>query len=113
MLKSFYFSGTSTITGIGKNLQGYNIPKEYNLRQNYPNPFNPSTMIDFTLSSAEKVKIIVYNQLGQQVATIADGEYSIGTHQLNFNPGNLASGVYYYRINAGTFTQTKKMILLK
>ena len=89
------------------------IPKEYSLSQNYPNPFNPSTNIGFDLPFPGKVKVTVYNQLGQLIATIADGQYSAGTHQLHFKAGNLASGIYYYRIKAGSFTQTKKMILVK
>ena len=89
------------------------IPKEFSLSQNYPNPFNPSTNIGFDLPFPGKVKVTVYNQLGQLIATIADGQYSAGTHQLHFKAGNLASGIYYYRIKAGSFTQTKKMILVK
>ena len=112
MLQSFYFTGTATATVV-KNLQGYNIPKKFKLEQNYPNPFNPSTNIDFSLPVYSKVKVTVYNQLGQQVATIADGEYSSGFHQLNFYANNIASGVYYYRIKAGSYTQTKKMIFMK
>ncbi len=88
-------------------------PKEFSLSQNYPNPFNPSTKIDFNLPEASKVRITVYNQLGQQVAELADGEYTAGKHELNFYGTNLASGVYYYRIIAGSFVRTKKMILLK
>ncbi len=99
------------VTEVEKNVK--TIPKEFSLFQNYPNPFNPSTNIGFTLPFSSKVKVTVYNQLGQIIATITDGEYSAGTHQLHFNAGNLASGVYYYRINAGPYTQVKKMILIK
>lgn len=119
MLQSFYFTGTPTATGV-KNFQGYNNPKRFDLEQNYPNPFNPSTNIGFTLPVSGKVNVAVYDQLGQQIVTIADGEYSAGTHLLNFNAGNLpdgktnlASGIYYYRITAGSFSQTRKMILMK
>ena len=89
------------------------IPAQFELEQNYPNPFNPSTKINFTLPKASKVKITIYNQLGQQVTTLVDGEYSGGPHELNFNASNLASGIYYYRIEAGSFNQTKKMMLMK
>ena len=88
-------------------------PKEFSLAQNYPNPFNPTTKIDFTLPSASKVKVIIYNQLGQQVALLAAGDYAAGVHEINFDGANLASGVYYYRIDAGTYSQTKKMVLMK
>ena len=112
MLQSFYFTGTPTTTGVN-NFQGYNKPKKFNLEQNYPNPFNPSTNIGFTLPVSSKVKVTVYDQLGQQVATIADGEYSAGTYQLNFNADNIASGIYYYRIKAGSYIQTRKMVFMK
>ena len=92
-----------------------NVNSTYNFRlnQNYPNPFNPSTKISFTLPRASRVEVIVYNQLGEKVATVAEGEFSAGTHQLSFFADNLASGVYYYRIKAGSYSQTKKMIFLK
>ncbi len=114
MLQSFYFTEAGTATGVSnENLQGNSNPKKFDLEQNYPNPFNPSTSIGFTLPASSKVKVTVYDQLGQQVATIAEGEFSSGTHRLNFNSGNLASGVYYYRIKAGLYSQTKKMVVLK
>ena len=114
MLQSFYFTGRKTTTGINDgNTQGANYPLKFNLEQNYPNPFNPSTKIDFTLPKISNVKITVYNQLGQQITELADGEYSAGIHQLNFNASNFASGVYFYRIISGSFHQTRKMILMK
>ena len=102
----------SVLTSSEKNVKTP-VPDKLSLSQNYPNPFNPSTSIGFTLPVSSKVKVTVYNQLGQQVAIITDGEYSAGTHQLNFYANNLASGVYYYRIKAGSYNQTKKMIFLK
>ncbi len=113
ILHSFYFKGPSEVTGVQKYSEENNIPKKYELRQNYPNPFNPSTSITFALPKGNKVKVTVYNQLGQQVAVLADGDYSAGVHTLNFNAVNFASGVYYYRIQAGSFIETKKMILMK
>ena len=89
------------------------MPKTFSLSQNYPNPFNPTTIINFSVPSAGRVRIIVYNQLGQQVSVITNREYSSGNYSINFNGALLASGVYYYRIEAGSFTQTKKMLLLK
>ncbi len=102
---------SSVVTKVEKDVN--TIPKEFSLHQNYPNPFNPTTNISFELPFPSKVKVNVYNQLGQLIATIADREYSAGTHQLYFNAGNLASGIYYYRIKAGSYIQTKKMILIK
>ena len=101
----------SLITGIQQEIEL--TPKTFALSQNYPNPFNPTTLINFAVPKAGRVKITVYNQLGQQVALIADRDYSSGEYSINFNGTSLASGVYYYRIEAGSFTETKKMVLLK
>lgn len=102
---------TTGVTGIEKTIEL--TPKEFTLSQNYPNPFNPSTTIDFALPKTEKVTVKIFNQLGQQVAVLANSDFSAGNHQLNFDGAGLSSGIYYYRIEAGSFTQTKKMILMK
>jgi photosystem II stability/assembly factor-like uncharacterized protein len=86
---------------------------KYNLSQNYPNPFNPTTMIKFTLPQANRVKIYLYNTLGQKVKTILDKRMTAGDHEIEFEAQNIASGVYYYRIEAGEFQDVKKMILLR
>ena len=101
----------SLVTGVQPEIEL--TPNQFSLSQNYPNPFNPSTSIDFTLPKAEKVRIAIYNQLGQQVSQVADREYSPGSYSIRFDGNNLSSGVYYYRIEAGSFVQTKKMVLLK
>ncbi len=88
-------------------------PEKFSLSQNYPNPFNPSTNIPFELSEASKVEINVYSILGQKVASIVNEQYSAGSHSIQWNAQNLASGVYIYRMQAGGFTQTRKLILLK
>jgi hypothetical protein len=88
-------------------------PTEYSLSQNYPNPFNPSTVIGFDLPKSSTVKITVYDILGNEVQQLANGVQSAGYHSVTFNAQNLASGMYFYKIQAGTFIQTKKMILLK
>jgi Secretion system C-terminal sorting domain len=88
-------------------------PKEFSLSQNYPNPFNPNTTIIFSLPKEEQVSIKVYNQLGQQVAELTNQVYGAGDHKIKFTGGNLSSGVYYYTIKAGSFIQTKKMMILK
>ncbi len=90
-----------------------NLPTAYSLGQNYPNPFNPSTKISFSLPSASEIKLEVYNSLGTLVKTIASGSFPAGNHSLSFNAGSLSSGVYFYRLNTATFTETKKMILIK
>jgi hypothetical protein len=89
------------------------IPESYNLGQNYPNPFNPSTSIQFSLPGASTVDLKVFNVLGQEVATIAHGVFPAGVHEVTFDATNLATGVYVYRIQAGSFVSTRKMLLLK
>lgn len=89
-------------------------PETYNLFQNYPNPFNSSTTIKFTLPKTTKVTLKVYNILGQEVATIIDEkELPAGYHDYEFNANKLTSGTYIYKIVAGNFVQTKKMVLIK
>ena len=89
------------------------LPVEYSLQQNYPNPFNPETTIAFTLPENERVKIKIYDVLGREVNTIIDKEMPSGKHEVKFNALNYASGVYFYRLEAGNFIEVKKMILLK
>ncbi len=94
------------------------LPTEFGLSQNTPNPFNPSTSIDFALPKASEVKIEVFNTLGQHVATIYDGYLNAGYKRVewdgtNENGNQVASGVYLYRMKAGNFTATKKMMLMK
>ncbi len=97
---------------------GVNDQKEFTLRefilsQNYPNPFNPVTTIQFSLPASEYVELNVYNVLGEQVARLVNSELNVGTHQVRFNASLLSSGIYFYQIKAGEFTQTRKMILIK
>jgi len=90
-----------------------NIVLKYELSQNYPNPFNPTTTIKFSIKNSGKVKLAVYNALGQQVALLLNQEMEAGKYKVKFNASNLASGVYFYRIQSGKFTAVKKMLLLK
>ena len=85
----------------------------YKLEQNYPNPFNPNTTIKYTIPSQSFVQLKVYDVLGNEVATLVDEEKSIGSYTVSFNALNIPSGVYFYSLTAGDFTQTKKMILMK
>jgi 5'-nucleotidase len=89
------------------------LPSEFSLSQNYPNPFNPSTNIKFDLPQSAQVRLEVYNMLGQRVATLVDNRMEAGFHEVNFDARNLASGMYLYRIEAGSFSSIKKMMLIK
>jgi predicted acyl esterase len=89
------------------------VPVQYSLKQNYPNPFNPVTTIAYTLASAGNVKLVVYDILGREVKTLVKEAQQKGAHTVIFDGANLASGVYFYSINAGSFSDIKKMILVK
>jgi len=88
-------------------------PNKFVLAQNYPNPFNPTTKIDYDLSEDVRVTLKVYDLLGREVATLVDGLQTAGSRSVSFNAGNLSSGMYYYRIEAGRFTDTKKLLVMK
>jgi hypothetical protein len=104
------------------------LPREYALRQNYPNPFNPSTTIRVELPHSSRVSLKVYDALGQEVATLVDEEKAAGVHDVRFDAGNLASGMYVYRLyvrisdpasarestrGVGDFVAAKRLLLLK
>jgi hypothetical protein len=89
------------------------IPEEYALWQNYPNPFNPSTTIEFALPHSSYVSLRVYNLLGQEVLTLLDARKAAGVYRVQFDARDLASGLYVYRIQAGEYVATKKLMLLK
>ena len=89
------------------------VAKSFELKQNYPNPFNPTTTIAFEIPKSSFVNLKVYDVLGRKVATLVNEEKPAGGYDVNFNEANLSSGIYFYKIQAGSFVQTKKMILLK
>jgi len=90
-----------------------NPPLTFALEQNYPNPFNPSTLIKYSIAKDATVNIAVYNAIGEKVATLINGFQQAGRYEVNFNAGNLTSGVYFYSIEAGEFKAIRKMLLLK
>ncbi len=92
---------------------GNALPQEFTLLQNYPNPFKPSTTISFTIPKAANVQLKVFNVLGQEVATLVSGTLTAGTHSVTFDASRLGSGVYIYRFTGGTFSETRKMVLVK
>ena len=89
------------------------VPAEFALKQNYPNPFNPATTIDYSLPRESQVSLKVYNLLGQEVISLVNEHQNAGTYSVQFDASRLSSGMYLYRIAAGSFTQVKKMLLLK
>jgi hypothetical protein len=89
------------------------LPSTFSLSQNYPNPFNPATTIRYKLPERNKVLLTVYNTLGQQVARLVDQEIEPGHHEITFDASHLPSGVYIYRLQAGSFVESKKLLLLK
>lgn len=101
----------ASITGI----QPLNneIPNGYSLDQNYPNPFNPETQIQFSIPEQGTVKLAIYDISGKEVAKLVDADLGAGVYSYRFNASALSSGMYFYRITAGSFTETKKMILIK
>jgi len=100
-----------TPVGIDETPSG--TPTEYNLSQNYPNPFNPTTKIKYSLRTTGQVKIELFNTIGQRVRTLVDEVKPAGIHTLDVAVNNLPTGIYFYRIHAGDFKQTKKMLLIK
>jgi hypothetical protein len=98
---------------VGIHTNSNNIPNVYSLSQNYPNPFNPSTKISFGLPKAGNVEIKIYDLLGREVTTLVNEFKTAGSYSVDFNASNLASGVYFYSIKSGNFTDTKKMVLMK
>ncbi len=102
--------GDTTITDV-KDKQ--NIPLQFSLSQNYPNPFNPSTTIKYEIPKETSVTIKIFDALGREVVTLLNSDQKAGQHEVNWNAKNYASGVYFYRIRAGEFISTKKMLLIK
>lgn len=106
--------GNLSGSGIGIQQIGNEVPRTYELKQNYPNPFNPITNIEFSIAKTNDVSLIIYNSIGQQVATLVNQQLSPGTYKYDFNASGLPSGSYYYRLTAGDdYVKTNKMILVK
>jgi hypothetical protein len=117
--KLFFFNpatgslvGTTVFTNVSRD-ETVGIPSTFALHQNYPNPFNPSTTISYDLPVRARVKLVIYNLLGQEVATLVNGEQEPGRYNVKFDASGLPSGIYFYRLEAGKFVDVKKMILVK
>ena len=89
------------------------VPENFSLSQNYPNPYNPSTKINFSLPLKTYVKLKVYNSIGKEVASLVNENLNAGTYQYEFNAENLSSGIYYYTLETESFSETKRMVLIK
>jgi len=90
-----------------------NLILNYELSQNYPNPFNPSTLIKYQIPELSFVTLKVYDVLGKEVVNLVNKEKSIGSYKVEFNAISLPSGIYFYQLQAGSFVETKKMVLMK
>lgn len=111
---SIGMKGTITVNSANdvKTIRG-TIPDNFILMQNYPNPFNPTTTISFDIPLRSFVSLKVFDMLGREVSTIISGELGAGTYTWQWDAANMPSGIYFYRLQAGTYGQTKKFILLK
>jgi hypothetical protein len=103
----------AVITLIHEKKDENNFPESFKLYQNYPNPFNPTTTIQYTIPESENVNISIFNSLGEKVKTLVNTFKEAGSYKINFAAKEFSSGIYYYRLNTGNYSQTRKMMLLK
>ncbi len=107
----YWEDSTNVVVGLSE--MDNVTPEVFSLKQNYPNPFNPLITIKYTLPKSEKIKIEVFNLLGQSIVTLLNKKMPAGLREIDFTAMDLPSGVYLYRIEAGKFREIKKMILLR
>ncbi len=105
-----YFDNEDWVTDVTSET---GVPDVYSLSQNYPNPFNPSTAIRFNIPQQDHVVLKIFNNIGQEVSTLVNQDMDAGSYEVNFNASDLASGVYFYRIQTANYSESKKMILIK
>jgi hypothetical protein len=105
------YVSTTSISGISQ--ENELVPNNYTLNQNYPNPFNPNTIISFGLPKAEQISLKVYNSLGKEVATLINTNMQAGNYKADFDGSDLSSGIYFYKLTAGSIVLTKKMLMVK
>ncbi len=98
---------------VGVRDAGGEVPAKFSLAQNYPNPFNPTTVIEFAVPKTEHALLKIFNAIGEEVATLVNENVEAGNYKVRFDASKLSSGIYFYRLNAGNFTATRKMILMK
>jgi hypothetical protein len=102
---------SSAITSVGETHN--ELPAETMLYNNYPNPFNPATVVRYQLPLASEVKLVVFDLLGREVSVLVDEKREAGIHEVKFDASHLPSGVYFYRLQAGNFVETKKLVLVR
>ncbi len=108
------FLADTTLRGIILAVNDENkLPVDYSLEQNYPNPFNPITSIQYSLSSRQQIKLTMYDMLGREVQTLVDEVKAQGTYTVKWDGKEFPSGVYFYRLTAGTFTDVRRLLLIK
>jgi Secretion system C-terminal sorting domain len=108
---SFAFTHRLVTTGIA--LEGGHGPASYTLSQNYPNPFNPNTTIEYEVPMSSEVRLSVYDMLGREVSVLVNEKRDAGIHEVQFEASHLASGVYLYRLQAGSYAGTRKLVLVR
>jgi Secretion system C-terminal sorting domain len=121
ILNNYIFAGTNSNSVYRRSLNeliaiepvSYVVPETHSLSQNYPNPFNPVTRVNFQIPEVDYVRLSVYDLLGREVTVLVNEELRPGDYKVDFDGSNFPSGVYYYKLTAGGFTETKKMILVK
>jgi plastocyanin len=109
----FGMTGIINVNPIGIKPVGTTVPSVYDIQQNYPNPFNPSTNIKFDIPKSAPVKIVVYNILGDQAQILVDEVLQAGSYSVDWNASGFSSGIYFYKMESGVFSVTKRMILVK
>ncbi len=109
--KLFWFKNLTNPTSIQDNKS--ELPNNFQLQQNYPNPFNPSTTIAYSLAKSNLVTLKIYNLSGQELETLVNGFQTAGEHEISWQPKGLSSGIYYCRLKAGNFSETRKLVLQK
>ena len=112
MFRALTWFGVTGLVSVDDDLVS-TLPKQFSLKQNYPNPFNPITTIEYELTIAGEIQLIVYNVLGQEIVRLVDGMKSAGKHIVIWDASQYSSGIYFYRMESENFSETRKLILLK
>ena len=111
--ESWFAKSVSFTTGDPVNVYETDMVLDFTLLQNYPNPFNPSTIIKYQIPELSFVTLKIYDVLGNEITNLVNEEEPIGSYEIEFDATTLPSGIYFYKLQAGNFVETKKMVLLK